>query len=53
MELDQIKRIRYEEDECKINRLLKEGWVILNTASGRTEDGQVFFCVMLGSTDQE
>lgn len=48
MELNQIVQVEYEYEERKINQRLKEGWVILNTASGTTEDGQAFITVLLG-----
>ena len=52
MELEKIKKVVYEFDERKINKLLEQGWVILNTASGTLENGEPIINVLLGLPQQ-
>ena len=46
--MDQIREVVYETDEKYINQKLSEGWVILQTASGKDSDGYPHILVLLG-----
>lgn len=46
-----IKKVMIQSDEHMINRYLEAGWRILDTASGRMEDGDPLIIVLLGLPD--
>lgn len=53
MELGKIQKVEYEYDQKRINQMLSEGWVILNTAGGQDEDGSPIITVLLGLPAQD
>ena len=48
-----MKKVEYETDDMRINRMLEEGWVILNTAGGQDSRGEPYILVLLGLPKQD
>lgn len=42
MDLTQAKKVRGASDEQTANRLIAEGWVLIDAASGKDESGYPF-----------
>lgn len=42
IDLTQVKQLRGASDEQRANQLIAKGWVLIDTASGKAEDGYPF-----------
>lgn len=45
-----IKKVVYMYEQADVQSYLDDGWVILETAPGRDEDGASYVLTMLGHT---
>lgn len=50
IDLTQVKQLRGASDEKRANELIAKGWVLIDTASGKGEDGYPFIRYSLAWT---